>query len=325
VNERRTFIGALAAWLLGATGSARAQLAVPVIGFVRSSSLKGAEPLVAGFRQGLKEAGYVDGQNVAIEFRSAEDQYDRLPAIVAALIRQRVAVIVANTAAARLAQAATTTVPIVFAAGSDPVKEKLVASLSRPGGNITGVNFLGSNLGPKKLELLRELVPTAKTIGVLVSPDSPASQAERREVVTAAQAVGQRILLLDTRTEADFDPAFGTLVRERAGALLVTGDALFTSWHHRLVTLSARHALPTIHTEQSVVEAGGLMSYGASIFDAYRQVGNYAGRILKGEKPADLPVVQPTKFELTINLKTAKVLGLTIPPSLRLRASRLIE
>ena len=232
MNERRTFIGVLAAWLLEATGSARAQPAVPVIGFVRSSSLKGAEPLVAGFRQGLKEAGYVDGQNVAIEFRSAEDQYDRLPAIVAALIRQRVAVIVANTAAARLAQAATTTVPIVFAAGSDPVKEKLVASLSRPGGNITGVNFLGSNLGPKKLELLRELVPTAKTIGVLVSPDSPASQAERREVVTAAQAVGQRILLLDTRTEADFDPAFGTLVRERAGALLVTGDALFTSWHH---------------------------------------------------------------------------------------------
>jgi len=319
------FMGGLAALCLGATRSVWAQPSVPVVGFVRSSSLKGAEALVARFREGLKETGYVEGQNVAIEFRSAEDQYERLPTIVAELIRRPVSVLVANTAAAQLARAATTTVPIVFAAGSDPVKDNLVTSLGRPSGNITGVSFLGSNLGSKKLELLRELVPRARTIGVLANPDSPASQAERTEVLTAAPVVGQRVLVLDVRKEGDFDTAFATLVRERAGALLVTGDALFTSRRAKLVALATRYAVPTIHTEQLFVEAGGLMSYGASIFDAYRQVGIYTGRILKGEKPADLPVVQPTKFELTINLKTAKALGLTIPPSLRLRASRLLE
>ena len=318
-------MGTVALWFLGTRRFAWAQPTAPVVGFVRSSSLKGAEPLVAGFRQGLKETGYVEGQNVAIEFRSAEDHYERLPTIIAELIRRPVSVIVANSAAARVAQAATTTVPIVFAVGGDPVKEKLVASLGRPGGNVTGVSFLGSNLGPKKLELLRELVPTAKTIGVLVNPDSPPSQGEREDLLPAAHAVGQRVVLLNVRKQGDFDAAFATLSRERAGALLITGDALFTSRRDRLVALAARHAVPTIHTEQAFVEAGGLMSYGASIFEAYRQAGNYAGRILKGEKPAELPVVQPTTFELTINLKTAKVLGLTIQPSLRLRASRLIE
>jgi putative ABC transport system substrate-binding protein len=261
---------------------------------------------------------------VVIEFRSAEDHYERLPAIIAELIRQPVAVLVANHAAAQIAKATTTTVPIVFATGGDPVKDNLVGSLGRPGRNITGVSFLG-NLGSKKLELLRELVPKARTVGVLVNPDSPPSQAERMDVLTAAQAVGQRVTVLNVRQEGDFDTAFATLVHERAAALLVTGDALFTSRRDKLVALSARHAVPTIHTEMLFVEAGGLMKYGASITDAYRQVGIYTGRILKGEKPADLPVVQPTRFELVLNLKTAKALGLTIPPSLLLRADRLIE
>jgi putative ABC transport system substrate-binding protein len=319
------FMGAVAAGLLAAARIVRAQQqALPVIGFVRSSSLKGIETMVAAFRQGLKESGYVEGQNVVIEFRSAEDHYERLPAIIAELIRQPVAVLVANHAAAQIAKATTTTVPIVFATGGDPVKDNLVGSLGRPGRNITGVSFLG-NLGSKKLELLRELVPKARTVGVLVNPDSPPSQAERMDVLTAAQAVGQRVTVLNVRQEGDFDTAFGTLVHERAGALLVTGDALFTSRRDKLVALSARHAVPTIHTEMLFVEAGGLMKYGASITDAYRQVGIYTGRILKGEKPADLPVVQPTRFELVLNLKTAKALGLTIPPSLLLRADRLIE
>jgi putative ABC transport system substrate-binding protein len=319
------FMGAVAAGLFAAARVVRAQQqTIPVIGFVRSSSLKGVETMVAAFRQGLKETGYVEGQNVVIEFRSAEDHYERLPAIIAELIRRPVAVLVANHAAAQLAKAATTTVPIVFATGGDPVKDNLVASLGRPGGNITGVSFLG-NLGSKKLELLRELVPKARIVGVLVNPQSPPSQAERMDVLTAAQAVGQRVIVLNVRKEGDFDTAFATIVHERAGALLVTGDALFTSRRHKLVALAAQHAVPTIHTEMLFVEAGGLMKYGASITDAYRQVGIYTGRILKGEKPAGLPIVQPTKFELVLNLKTAKALGLTVPPSLLLRADRLIE
>jgi putative ABC transport system substrate-binding protein len=319
------FMGAVAAGLFAAAPVVRAQQqTMPVIGFVRSSSLKGVETMVAAFRQGLKETGYVEGQNVVIEFRSAEDHYERLPAIIAELIRRPVAVLVANHAAAQLAKAATTTVPIVFATGGDPVKDNLVASLGRPGGNITGVSFLG-NLGSKKLELLRELVPKARIVGVLVNPQSPPSQAERMDVLTAAQAVGQRVIVLNVRKEGDFDTAFATIVHERAGALLVTGDALFTSRRHKLVALAAQHAVPTIHTEMLFVEAGGLMKYGASITDAYRQVGIYTGRILKGEKPADLPIIQPTKFELVLNLKTAKALGLTVPPSLLLRADRLIE
>ena len=298
---------------------------MPVVGFVRSSSIEAVPHMVAAFRQGLKDTGYVEGQNVAIEFRSAEDHYDRLPAIIAELIRLPVAVLVANANAAQLARGATTTVPIVFAIGGDPVKANLVASLGRPGGNITGVSFLGSNLGSKKLQLLRELVPKARAVGVLVNPDSASSQEERMDVLTAAQAVGQRVIVLNVRKEGDFDTAFSNLVHERAGALLVTGDALFTSRRHKLVALAARHAVPTIHTEMLFVEAGGLMKYGASITDAYRQVGIYTGRILKGEKPADLPVVQPTKFELVINLKTAKALGLTIPPSVLGRADQVIE
>jgi putative ABC transport system substrate-binding protein len=315
----------LAVAVLAAPLAADAQPAIPTIGFVRSSSIEAVPHMVTAFRQGLKDTGYLEGQNVAIEFRSADDHYDKLPAIITELLRRPVAVLVTNSAAARVAKAATTTVPIVFAHGGDPVKDGLVASFNRPGGNVTGVSFFGSELGAKKLEVFRELVPKAKIVGVLENPSSPVTRVERMDVQTAARAVGQRVIVLTARTERDFDSVFASLARERAGGLVVTGDALFASGRDRLVALAARYAVPTIHTDKSVVEAGGLMSYAASIVDAYRQVGVYTGRILKGEKPADLPVVQPTKFELAINLRTAKALGLTIPPSLLLRADQVIE
>jgi putative ABC transport system substrate-binding protein len=292
---------------------------LPVIGFVRSSSIDTVGFLVAAFRQGLRETGYVEGQNVLIELRSANDHYEKLPPIIAEVIQRPVTVIVANAAAARVAKAATTTIPIVFAHGGDPVKDGLVPSLNRPGGNVTGVSFLGSNLGGKKLELIRALGPKGRPVAVLYNPDSAASRLEEGDVVTAARRVGQRLTLLAVRSEPEFETAFATLGREKAGALLITGDALFTSRRDRLVALAARHGLPAIHTERSFVEQGGLMSYGASITDVYRQVGVYTGRILKGEKPADLPVIQPTKFELTINLQTARALGLSIPPAVLAR------
>jgi putative tryptophan/tyrosine transport system substrate-binding protein len=322
--DRRAFAAGTFALFVAAV-AAVAQPAMPTIGFVRSSSIEAVPHMVAAFRQGLKDMGYVEGQNVVIEFRSADDHYDKLPAIVAELLRWRVAVLVANSTAARLAKATTTVVPIVFATGGDPVRDNLVASFNRPGGNVTGVSFLGSDLGAKKLEVLRELVPKAKIIGVLENPNSPVTRTERMDVQTAARAVGQRVIVLKASTEQDFATVFATLVRERAGALLVTGDALFTSRQERLVALAAEHRLPTIHTERTFVEAGGLMSYGASITDAYRQVGVYTGRILKGEKPADLPVVQASKFDLAINRKTAKALGLTIPQSVLLRADEVIQ
>jgi putative ABC transport system substrate-binding protein len=291
--ERRMFLAGTLGLLAAPLAVEAQQPAMPVVGFVRSSSIEAVPHIVAAFRQGLREVGFVEGQNVAIEFRSADDRHERLRAIVAELLHRPVAVLVANSAAARLAKEVTTTVPIVFASGGDPVRDKLVASLNRPGGNVTGVNFLGSDLGAKKLEVLRELVPKARIIGVLENPDSPITRTERMEVEAAARTVGQRVLVLTVRHEPDFDAAFATLVQERAGALLVTGDALFTSRQHRLIALAARHRLPTIHTERTFVEAGGLMSYGASIADAYRQVGVYTGRILKGEKPADLPSSNP--------------------------------
>ena len=318
MTDRRTFVSAVALALLAVPRLSRAQQ--PVIGFVRSSSIEAVPHMVAAFRQGLRETGYVEGQSVAIEFRSAEDDYARLQVIIAELVRRPVAVLVANSTAARLAKAATTTIPIVFANAGDPVRDGLVASLNRPGGNMTGVSFLGSDLGGKKLELLRALVPKARTIGVMENPNSAVTQSERMEVQTAARATGQRVIVVGAGTEQDFETAFTTLTRERAGGLLVTGDALFASRKGKLVALAARHRLPTIHTDRTVVEAGGLMSYAASIADAYHQVGVYTGRILKGEKPGDLPVMQPTKFELTINARTAKTLGLAISPSLKLQA-----
>ena len=324
--RRRDFIkvvgGAAAGWPLAARGQ---QPAMPVIGFLRSTSLADATGLVAAFRQGLKEAGFVDGQNVAIEFRSAEDHVDRLPALVADLLRRPVAVIVGNNNAAIVAKAATATIPIVFATGTDPVQEGLVASLNRPGGNVTGVSFLSGLLGAKRLELLRQLVPEATTIGVLVNPNLPDTEPERRDVQAAGLALGLQLIILDVSGDRDIETAFATFVQRGASALLVGTGAFLFSNRERIVALAARHSLPAGYNDRDSVVAGGLMSYATSIPDAYRQAGIYTGRILKSEKPADLPVMQATKFEFVINLKTAKTLGLTIPPSILARADEAIE
>jgi putative ABC transport system substrate-binding protein len=323
--KRRQFItllGCAAAWPLVAQAQ---QPAMPVIAFLRSASLADATHLITAFRQGLKEAGSVEGQNVAIEFRSAEGQIDRLPALVADLIRQPVAMIVANTPPARAAKAATTAVPILFASGSDPVRDGLVASLNRPGGNVTGVVFFSSTLGAKRLELLRQLVPKATTIAVLVNPNTPEMEAERRDVQAAAQAVEQQLIWHDASNERDIETAFTTFVRRGAGAVLAGSGPFINSHRELIVALAARHGLPASYAAGEIVEAGGLMSYATSITDAYRQVGIYAGRILKGEKPGDLPVMGAAKFEFLVNLKTAKTLDLEVPDRLLALAERVIE
>jgi ABC-type uncharacterized transport system substrate-binding protein len=324
--RRREFItlvgGAAVAWPLAAHAQ---QSAMPVIGFLRSASLTDATNLVTAFRQGLKGTGFIEGQNVAIEFGSGENDHDRLTALVTEFIRRPVAVIVGNVIAALAAKAATTTVPIVFATGSDPVNDGLVTSLNRPGGNVTGVNFFGALLGAKRLELLRQLVPKATTIAVLVGPESSDTGAERKDVRAAAQALGQQLIIFDATSDRDIETAFATFVQHGAGAMLTVGGAFIFSNRERIVALAARHALPVSYTVREAVVAGGLMSYAASITDAYRQVGIYAGRILKGEKPGDLPVMRSTKFEFVINLKAAKTLGLEIPPALLALADEVIE
>jgi putative ABC transport system substrate-binding protein len=324
--RRRQFItlfgGAAAAWPVVARAQ---QKAMPVVGFLRSDSPGESDFVVVAFRRGLGQSGYVEGQNVAIEYRFAEDRGDRLPGLAADLVSRQVAVIVANRSAALAAKTATAKIPIVFATGTDPVKDGLVASLNRPGDNVTGISFLVNQLGPKKLQLLHELVPNAALIGLLTDPNAPETEVEAKDVLAGALSIGQQIQVLNAGNPSDLDSAFATLVQRRAGGLIVTSDAFLLGRRDEIVGLAARHAVPAIYFLREFVVAGGLMSYGASITDAYRQVGLYAGHILKGEKPADLPVQQAVKVELIINLKTAEALGLTFPLSLLARADEVIE
>jgi putative ABC transport system substrate-binding protein len=324
--RRRDFIKVIARSAAVWPPAARAQQsAMPKIGFLRSTSLADSTPFVAALRQGLKEASFVEGQNVAIELRFAEGRSDRLPELVADLIHKSVAVIVANDPAAVAAKAATITVPIVFITGSDPVREGLVASLNRPGGNVTGVVFIAGELGAKRLELLRQLVPKATTMGVLVNPNTPETEAERRDLLAASLKIGQQLSILEVGSDSEIENAFAALVQRGAGAALIGTGPFLTSHRQQLVALAARSRLPTMYSLREFVADGGLISYGASITEAYRQAGVYVGQILKGEKPADLPVMQSTKFEFVLNLKTAKALGLEVPPPLIALADEVIE
>jgi putative ABC transport system substrate-binding protein len=327
--RRREFItllgGAAAAWPLAARAQ---QPAMPVIGFLNTQSPEANTGRLRAFRQGLKDTGYVEGENVAIEYRWADNQIDRLPALAADLVRRKVAVIVATTASppALAAKTATTTIPIVFLVAEDPVRLGLVASLSRPGGNLTGINFFNAELIAKRLELLRELVPTAIRVAVLVNPaDATNSESALREVNVAARAMGLQTQVLNAGTSGEINAAFATFVRERPDALFVGGDAFFNSRRVQLANLASRHAIPAVYPGRDFAEAGGLMSYGSNLTDTFRPIGVYTGRILKGANPVELPVVQSSKFELVINAETARMLGLTVPPSLLATADEVIE
>jgi len=305
---------------------ARAQQAgMPVIGFLRSTPAKPFAHIVAAFRQGLKEIGFVESQNVVIEQRWADNQLDQLPPLAADLVRRRPAVIVCNGPAVEAVRSAATTTPIVFVIGGDPVALGLVTSLNRPGSNLTGLTFFGNRLGAKRLEMLRELIPGVGVIAALIDPNFPEAVVEAREVEEAARNIGQKIVSVNAANEQEFDAAFTTIVQAGARSLVVTGSPFFVSKSQTLVALAAHHAIPVIYDLRDYVAVGGLISYSASFTDAYRQAGLYAGQILKGTKPSELPVLQPTTFELAINLKTAKALGLTFPPSFRLRADEVIE
>jgi ABC-type uncharacterized transport system substrate-binding protein len=327
MKRRRTFItlvGGAAAWPFAARAQ---QPALPVIGFLNSRSPGEAARDVAGFRMGLAQARYVEGQNVAIEYRWAEGRYDRLPALAADLVRRQVAVIVATGGepSALAAKAATQTIPIVFTSGGDPVKVGLVASLNRPGGNATGIHLFYGLVGPKRLELLQELVPNVTVIGVLVNPAFPFADEETKDVLAAGRTLDKQMHIATASTEGEIDAAFATLVERQVDALVVSTDAFLLSRRGQLIALAAHHAVPVIYFEREFAADGGLMSYGSNLVDAYRQVGVYAGQILNGTKPADLPVIQPTKLELVINLKTAKVLGLKVPLTLQVAADEVIE
>jgi putative ABC transport system substrate-binding protein len=325
--KRRTFIAGLsgaAAWPLAARAQ---QPAIPVIGYLSTgSSDDDYKYYTAPFLQGLKETGYVEGQNVAIVYRWAENQYDRLPTLAADLVRRRVAVIAASgTAAAQAAKAATTTLPIVFALGADPVAIGLVATLNRPGGNVTGHTILNAELEPKRLQLLRELIPNASRFGVLVDPAFPATPSSIANLEAAALTLGLQLVVVNARTDGDLETAFATFSQQRVGAVLVNTGTLFARRMEPLTALAAHHSLPALFTVYEFAMAGGLMSYGSSTSYRMHQAGVYTGRILKGEKPADLPVMQPTKIDLVINLKTAKALGLTIPETLLATADEVIQ
>jgi ABC-type uncharacterized transport system substrate-binding protein len=322
-REFITLIGGAVAWPLAARAQ---QPAMPVVGFLNQGSAKPSAYLAAAFRKGLNEVNYVEGKNVGIEYRWAESQYNELPELASDLVNRKVAVLApAFLPAALAAKAATSTIPICFVTGADPVKQGLVTSLNRPGGNVTGVSFLSALLGAKRLGLLHDLMPAANIFAVLLNPTNSNAETLSKDLLSAAHTLGKQIVLLTASTEHEIDRQFATLVQQRADVLIVSPDAFFDSQRDHIVALVAHHAIPAIYERRDSAVAGGLMSYGADVADAYHQAGIYTGRILNGEKPADLPVIQPTKLEFVINLKTAKTLGLTFPPGLLAIADEVIE
>ena len=325
--KRREFMatfGAMAAWPLAARAQ---QTAMPVIGFLSSASAEPWKPYVSAYRSGLKESGFVEGQNIAIEFRWAEGHYDRLPSLAAELVGRPVTLIEASGGLPSIlaAKAATTTIPIVFTLGSDPVKFAIVASLNKPSGNITGVSLLAYLLDAKRVELLHELVPNAKAFAMLVNPNNSQVRTQLEDFQETTRSLGLDQIVLEASTVQDIDAAFTTLVQQRGNALVVSADPLFLSRRDQIIALAARHMIPSIYEWHEFTSSGGLISYGISLKDAYRQAGLYAARILNGEKPADLPVIQPTKFELVINLKTAKALSIAVPQTLQVAADEVIQ
>jgi putative ABC transport system substrate-binding protein len=324
--RRREFIGLLgsaAVWPLAASAQ---QPSMPAVGLLRSASLEESATQMAAFRKGLNEVGFIEGQNFVLEYRSSDDQQARFPALAIELVRRQVAVIVAGSMGAALAaKSATTTIPVVFSIGADPVQFGLVASLNRPGGNITGVTQLNNTLAAKQLEVLHELMPNVATVALLINPTTPNTDTDTDAFQKAAQALGLKLIVLNVSSERELEPAFAALRQQHAGALVVAVNSLLNTSAEQFLAFAARHAVPAVYPWPELVTAGGLMSYGTSVADAYRQVGVYTGRILKGEKPADLPVQQAAKVELILNLKTAKTLGLSFPITLLGRADEVIE